>query len=159
MKQAGTPKPVTDALHADLVTSIVNNFKTSVLKNCEVPGLPILTNFGKGQLGSLISGLPANLQKLLVGVPGIGGVLNSVVKGLGTDLGLGAKSGSGGGGSSTGGTGGGGGIVKLPSLPRAAPSAAFQKQKPQQIDPFHLASIGLDPGIGTMLLQGVAEVR
>ncbi|MET0997552.1 MAG: hypothetical protein ABWX73_02455, partial [Marmoricola sp.] len=113
-------------------------------------------DFGQGQLGTVITDLPVNLQKLLTQVPGIGGVLNGVVKGLGTSLGLTTKGGSGTGGS-TGGTSGGGGIIKLPSLPRVAPGADFQK--PQELDPFELASYGLDPGIGTMLLQGVAEVR
>ena len=32
-------------------------------------------------------------------------------------------------------------------------------QEPQPIDPFGLAAHGLDAGLGTMLLQGVAEVR
>jgi phospholipid/cholesterol/gamma-HCH transport system substrate-binding protein len=42
-------------------------------------------------------------------------------------------------------------------LPRAQLNQGYQVPKP--IDPFHLASMGLDPGIGTLLLQGVAEVR
>jgi virulence factor Mce-like protein len=41
--------------------------------------------------------------------------------------------------------------------PRAGLGKAYQE--PQQVDPFGLARLGLDPGIGTMLLQGVAEVR
>jgi phospholipid/cholesterol/gamma-HCH transport system substrate-binding protein len=63
-------------------------------------------------------------------------------------------------------TGGGGGV--LPPvvggvtggnglLPRAGLSKDYQV--PEQVDPFGLAALGLDPGIGTMLLQGVAEVR
>jgi len=32
-------------------------------------------------------------------------------------------------------------------------------QQPKQQDPFGLAAYGLDPGIGTILLQGVADVR
>ncbi len=58
-----------------------------------------------------------------------------------------------------GGGGGLGGVTSGLGLPRATPSAAFQKQKPQELDPFHLTSYGLDPGVGTLLLQGVAEVR
>ncbi len=40
-------------------------------------------------------------------------------------------------------------------LPRTGVGAST----PQPIDPFGLAAFGLAPGIGTMLLQGVAEVR
>jgi phospholipid/cholesterol/gamma-HCH transport system substrate-binding protein len=50
---------------------------------------------------------------------------------------------------------GNGGVGGL--LPRAQLNGAYQA--PKSIDPFHLAKLGLDPGIGTMLFQGVAEVR
>jgi hypothetical protein len=50
---------------------------------------------------------------------------------------------------------GNGGLGGL--LPRAQLNGAYQA--PKSIDPFHLAKLGLDPGIGTMLFQGVAEVR
>jgi len=52
------------------------------------------------------------------------------------------------------GTGGGGlgGVV-----PRAQLSEGYQT--PESIDPFDLAARGLDPGLGTMLFQGVAEVK
>jgi hypothetical protein len=50
------------------------------------------------------------------------------------------------------GTGGLGGI-----LPRSQLNGSYQT--PKSIDPFHLAKLGLDPGIGTMLFQGVADVR
>ena len=39
------------------------------------------------------------------------------------------------------------------------PSSARATRRRTPIDPFHLAARGLDPGIGTMLFQGVAEVR
>jgi phospholipid/cholesterol/gamma-HCH transport system substrate-binding protein len=55
-------------------------------------------------------------------------------------------------GGLTGGLGGGGGL-----LPRAQLGKGYQAPTP--LDPFHLAALGLDPGIGTMLFQGVAEVR
>jgi phospholipid/cholesterol/gamma-HCH transport system substrate-binding protein len=42
-------------------------------------------------------------------------------------------------------------------LPRAQLGAGYQE--PTQLDPFHLAERGLDPGIGTLLFQGVAESR
>jgi phospholipid/cholesterol/gamma-HCH transport system substrate-binding protein len=40
---------------------------------------------------------------------------------------------------------------------RAAVGPAYAK--PQQIDPFGLSAYGLDPGVGTLLFQGVADVR
>ena len=42
-------------------------------------------------------------------------------------------------------------------LPRSNLNSTYQE--PQPIDPFGLAAHGLDAGLGTMLLQGVAEVR
>jgi phospholipid/cholesterol/gamma-HCH transport system substrate-binding protein len=42
-------------------------------------------------------------------------------------------------------------------LPRAQLGAGYRD--PDELDPFHLAALGLDPGIGTLLFQGVAEVR
>ncbi len=42
-------------------------------------------------------------------------------------------------------------------LPRADLNGSYKA--PQPIDPFGLADRGIDPGIGTMLLQGVAESR
>ena len=47
----------------------------------------------------------------------------------------------------------GGGV----SLPRAQLGSGYQA--PAQIDPFGLAKHGLDPGIGTLLFQGVATQR
>jgi virulence factor Mce-like protein len=49
----------------------------------------------------------------------------------------------------------GGGVGAL--LPRSQLNSGYQT--PRSIDPFHLAQLGLDPGIGTMLFQGVADVR
>jgi len=42
-------------------------------------------------------------------------------------------------------------------LPRAQLGAGYRA--PDELDPFHLAERGLDPGIGTLLFQGVAETR
>ena len=50
----------------------------------------------------------------------------------------------------------GGGLGGL-NLPRAQLGQGYQVPTP--LDPFNLAARGLDPGIGTMLFQGVAEVR
>ena len=56
-----------------------------------------------------------------------------------------------------GGGGGTGGGLNLPGVNRAQLGKDYQE--PQAIDPFGLAAHGLDTGLGTMLLQGVAEVR
>jgi phospholipid/cholesterol/gamma-HCH transport system substrate-binding protein len=63
------------------------------------------------------------------------------------------------GGTTSGGGVGGvlGGVTQGLGIPRAQLGKGYQA--PQQIDPFGLAARGLDPGIGTMLLQGVARVR
>ncbi len=61
--------------------------------------------------------------------------------------------------------GGGGGVLPPVTsgvtgglgLPRADLGKSFRSDA--QPDPFGLAKLGLDPGIGTMLFQGVAEVR
>ena len=58
------------------------------------------------------------------------------------------------GGGGGGGTGDG---LNLPGVNRAQLGKGYQEAQP--IDPFGLASHGLDTGLGTMLLQGVAEVR
>ncbi len=60
------------------------------------------------------------------------------------------------GGALSGATGAGG-VTSGLGLPRPAPG--LPTSTPQPLDPFGLAARGLDPGIGTMLLQGVAEVR
>ncbi len=67
-----------------------------------------------------------------------------------------------------------GGGITLPTLPElpigplngvtdgltgGLPRAGVGASTPEPIDPFGLAAFGLAPGIGTMLLQGVAEVR
>ena len=49
------------------------------------------------------------------------------------------------------------GAAALPTCRRAQLGEGYQEPRP--IDPFGLAAHGLDPGLGTMLLQGVAEVR
>jgi virulence factor Mce-like protein len=59
-----------------------------------------------------------------------------------------------------------GGTPTIPGLPLPGGSVLNPRSQlgegyrdAQPIDPFGLAAMGLDPGIGTMLLQGVAEVR
>lgn len=95
---------------------------------------------------------PRQVQQLLDGALGpvdslLGGVLGGTTGGL---LGGGGGSGSSGG---AGGSGGGGLLGGLTG--RAAPAY----DDPFQIDPFGLARHGLDPGIGTLLMQGVATTR
>ncbi len=50
-----------------------------------------------------------------------------------------------------------GSLPAVPGLPRSDLGSGYKS--PQPIDPFGLARRGIDPGIGTLLLQGVAEAR
>jgi phospholipid/cholesterol/gamma-HCH transport system substrate-binding protein len=50
-----------------------------------------------------------------------------------------------------------GGVTGGLGLPRAELGKDYQL--PASVDPFHLAKYDIDPGIGTLLLQGVAEVK
>lgn len=109
--------------------AIANAVTTALLK--VVGDLPAQT------LANLCAGSPANpLCKVLLDPNALQGAI----------------SGGGGGVLPPVVTGGGNGL-----LPRAGLSKGYQV--PEQIDPFGLTALGLDPGIGTMLLQGVAEVR
>lgn len=61
-------------------------------------------------------------------------------------------------------SGGGGGVLGgvtngLTGGNRVAPNQAFRVDDEKQIDPFGLARRGYDPGVGTLLLQGVATNR
>ena len=47
--------------------------------------------------------------------------------------------------------GGLGGVTSGLGVPRATPNESYQRT-----DPFRLAERGFDPGVGTLLLQGVA---
>ena len=88
---------------------------------------------------------PAELQQLLNGTLGpLGGSLGNVTGGL------------------TGGVIGGAPIAPPAApggigLPRVSPNGSYQT--PESLDPFNLATRGFDPGVGTMLLQGVAEFK
>lgn len=101
---------------------------------------------------------PRQVQQLLDGALGpvdslLGGVLGGTTGGL---LGGGGSGGGSGGSGASGGSGGSGGGGLLGGLTgRAAPAY----DDPFQIDPFGLARHGLDPGIGTLLMQGVATTR
>ena len=104
-----------------------------------------IADVGPALLGRLLNRLniltPRQIRQLLNG--NLGGALGGVTGG-------GVTRGGGGGG-------GGGGGINLPSLPRADLNDSYREPAP--IDPFGLAAHGLDAGLGTMLLQGVAEVR
>jgi virulence factor Mce-like protein len=95
-----------------------------------------------GLVPSLCTGSAAN---------GGGGLPNSSGGGLLGGLTGGTTSGS---GSTSGGLLGGllGGLGGL--LPRTAPNDAYDPRAPQ--DPFLLKGTGYDPGLGTLLIQGVA---
>ena len=99
--------------------------------------LPSATTLLQDLLDTLNILTPAQIRQLVNGTLGqVGGALGGLTGG-------GSNNSSGGLGSGLG-------------LPRPAPGASAT---PQPLDPFGLAGVGLDPGIGTMLLQGVATVR
>ncbi|ROR89588.1 MCE family protein [Nocardioides aurantiacus] len=152
LKQAGAPAAVTDAIEDELVTALVDRFLGQAKRQCEAPDLGALVGFGRGELEDVIEDLPQRLRDLLNAVPGIGDVVGDVVGGvLGGATGGGTTSGSGGGGAGEGSSGLGGVLGNRP--------APFQVEDDRQIDPFGLARHGFDPGVGTLLLQGVATQR
>ncbi|MCW2761429.1 MAG: hypothetical protein JWR85_1630 [Marmoricola sp.] len=119
------------AIRDEIAKRLVDEFKGQ----CKAPNVASLVNTGTDILGVVLQ-LP-RFAGLLAQLPGgVGGVLDGVTEGLDGTV-----------GGITGGLG----------LPRAGLGKGYQA--PTQIDPFGLAARGLDPGIGTMLLQGVAEVR
>jgi phospholipid/cholesterol/gamma-HCH transport system substrate-binding protein len=123
---------LTPNLKKKLKQDIVDRLVKEFKAQCQKPNVKELTKAAGDVLDALLK-LPkySDLLEQLKKLPGgVGGVLDGVTKGLGD-------------------TGGG--------LPRAGLGKGYQK--PQQLDPFGLAALGLEPGIGTMLLQGVAEVR
>jgi virulence factor Mce-like protein len=99
-----------------------------------------------GISGILPKQTPQQIQQALDQVSKtVGGALGGAVGGL-----LGGSSGGSGGGSGTGGGGGGG----LLGLGRPALDAY---RLPAPADPYGLAGHGIDPSLGTLLLQGVAS--
>jgi hypothetical protein len=133
------------ALKDALFQKLLKNALKQAREACEAPGVPALENLGNTLVPGLMNVLDIltarQIRQLLNGDLGkLGGTLGGAV-----------------GGVTGGGGGGGGGGIKLPSLPRADLNSTYQE--PQPIDPFGLAAYGLDAGLGTMLLQGVAEVR
>ncbi|MCW2820452.1 MAG: hypothetical protein JWR64_247 [Marmoricola sp.] len=122
-----------NAIREKIATRLVNEFKDQ----CKAPSVANLITAGTDILGTVLR-LP-RFSGLLEQLPGgVGDVIDGVTEGLGGVV-----------GGVTGGAGAGAGL-----LPRAEPGKAFQA--PEPLDPFDLAARGLDPGIGTMLFQGVA---
>jgi phospholipid/cholesterol/gamma-HCH transport system substrate-binding protein len=151
LRDAGAPNEVAGPIETALSDRIYDRFLAQAEKQCRAPSLASLIKFGKGELDDVISGLPAGLRELL-NDPAIQDAIDTITGGV---TGLAGR--GGGGGNAKG--GGGNGPVHLPGglSPRADLNSSYQE--PQPIDPFGLAAHGLDAGLGTMLLQGVAEVR
>jgi len=130
-----------DTASCEALENVAQTIIDELTKLCETIDIP-----GVCEAGGPVT-LPKELTDALNGVTGSRGVTGG---GGGGDNG-------GGGVTDGGGSGNGGGGPKLPSLPRADLNDSYREPAP--IDPFGLAAHGLDAGLGTMLLQGVAEVR
>jgi virulence factor Mce-like protein len=128
-----------EKLRKALVNNLIDQALAQAEKQCRAPDLGSLLKSANKLVPGLLDTLniltPKQVQQLIAGTLGpVGGALGGLTGG-------------------TGGTGGGlGGI-----LPRAGLGKGYQEAQP--IDPFGVAAYGLDPGLSTMLLQGVAEVR
>jgi virulence factor Mce-like protein len=147
LEEAGLPAESADRLRRELQRRIVDRFLDQLQDQCQQPDPNALARFAERQLNDAINDLGLrNLVERLGLEDTIDGILGTVTGG------------GGGGGGGNGGDGGGdGGVTDGLGLPRVDPGQAYQA--PEPIDPFGLVDLGLDPGLGTMLLQGVAEVR
>jgi virulence factor Mce-like protein len=126
-----------------LVDKLLKNALAEARKQCEAPDVASLTKTGNKFVTDLLDVLniltPTQIRQLLNGTLGqLGGALDGLS-------------------GATAGGGGGGGVGSGLGLPRVEPGGAYRL--PEPVDPFDLARHGFDPGIGTMLLQGVADVR
>lgn len=136
-------------LREELTERLLDDLLEGVRANCRAPSLADITERIEAELdgGELLVDLGIiNVRQLRALVDGTLGQL------------LGGGSGNGGGGllgGGSGGSGGSGGGLLGGLTPRAAPFA----EDAAQIDPFGIAAHGLDPGVGTLLLQGVATQR
>jgi hypothetical protein len=106
-------------------------------KSCESPDVADLTAAGAKLVPGLLDVLniltPVQVRQLLNGSLGqLGGSLGGLT-----------------GNSNSGGSTGG--VTSGLGLPRALPNDSYQRT-----DPFRLSERGFDPGVGTLLLQGVA---
>ena len=126
-----------------LVDKLLKNALAEARKQCEAPDVASLTKTGNKFVTDLLDVLniltPTQIRQLLNGTLGqLGGALDGLS-------------------GATAGGGGGGGVGSGLGLPRVEPGGVYRL--PEPVDPFDLARHGFDPGIGTMLLQGVADVR
>jgi phospholipid/cholesterol/gamma-HCH transport system substrate-binding protein len=134
--------PFTEAQRNLIRNEIADRLIAKFQDQCQKPDANALGDYiTKDFLSAVLKAL--NLDGLLSQLPGgLGGIVGGITGGV-----TGGLTGGGSGGGS------GGGL-----LPRAQLGSDFQTPG-AALDPFGLAKLGLDPGIGTMLLQGVAEVR
>jgi phospholipid/cholesterol/gamma-HCH transport system substrate-binding protein len=121
---------------------------------CKAPSPQSLLDAGSAIVANLISILgiltAGQLTQLLNGTLGtVTGTLGTVLSGVPGSSGLGNSGTVGGGGGILG---GGNGLV-----PRAQLGKGYQAPTP--IDPFGLEAKGYDPGVGTILFQGVATQK
>ncbi|MFL6062972.1 MAG: MCE family protein [Marmoricola sp.] len=161
----GSDPRVARNLHMGDFTNLSVNLSLDLFNLPNIPGLApgvsiadLLGNCGKNPTGkacttirSLLSG--TQLRQVCVLLPALckGSLGNGGGGSSNTGTGLGGVTGA------PGATGGGlGGLLGslLPGLGRAAPNAAYDPSA--KSDPFLLAGTGYDPGLGTLLLQGVA---
>jgi phospholipid/cholesterol/gamma-HCH transport system substrate-binding protein len=164
----GRDPQVARNLHMGDFTNLSINLSLDLFNLPSIPGLApgvsiadLLGNCGKKPTGAacqairnLLSG--TQLRQVCVLLPALckGSLGNGGGGQPNSNSGGGLLGGSGpGSGSGSGGLGGLLGSL-LPGLGRAAPNAAYDPSTPS--DPFLLAGTGYDPGLGTLLLQGVA---
>ena len=126
-------------LRAAIVKKLLAPALAAAKKSCQSPSVGALTDAGAKLVPGLLDVLniltPVQVRQLLNGSLGqLGGSLGGLTS---------SKSGS------------SGGVTSGLGLPRVMPNDSYQ----QRTDPFRLAERGLDPGVGTLLLQGVADVR
>lgn len=114
---------------------IVNKLVAGLEGQCSQPD-PVALQAQAAQILTKILKRPS-IQGLLKDMPG---GADDIIKGLNS----GSKNGGG---------------FSTPGVPLGRAQLGSEFQTPAQPDPFGLATRGLDPGIGTILLQGVAEVR
>ena len=132
------PNPVlTEELKQTLIDDIAQRLVDEFKSQCQKPDARALEDDAAEILEELLV-LP-QFQALLNVLNGLPGGVNGVIGGITDNL------------PQVPSVPGGGG------LPRAQLGSAFQTSG--QIDPFGLAAKGFDPGVGTLLFQGVATSR
>jgi virulence factor Mce-like protein len=143
--RAGVPGTLVRQIREEVRRQVIDEFLDEAERQCQQPDPSAVTDFVDG----LLEDPPNDLQELLDRLPDT--ALDDL---LGTLPGPGV---GGGGGGPGGGNPGGGNLPEVPGLPRSDLNGSFRL--PESIDPFDLSQYGLDPGTGTLLLQGVATTR